>query len=133
MTQAEAVLLAYLIVWTLWGHWYVLRRWDERQKHKRRSKAALKTAATRKRNSPSNGRGVQPKPEKKPRARKAKPPLKDHTMTAESAWFKLLNDVDEVDYNELDMGEAWRPQVRRFDGTAREYAARDDSGGSVEG
>lgn len=129
MTQAEAVLLAYLIVWTLVGHWYALRRWDAHQKHKRRSRAARKAAATRKMNG--HGRPAKPKPEKKPRARKAKPPLEDRVLTAESAWFKLLNDVDEVDYNELEMGEAWRPKVRRFDGTAKEYAARDDAEGSV--
>jgi hypothetical protein len=126
MTDAEVWLLAYCIVWTLVGHWYVLRRWDVWQKHRRRSKAAQKAAATRKMNG--QGRPKQPpkpKTPKKPRAKKPKPALQDKVVTTESAWFTLEDEEDAPDYNEADLSAEWHPEVRRFDGTAKEYAARD--------
>src|SRR5688500_1360220 len=126
MTDAEAWLLAYCIVWTLVGHWYALRGWDERQKHRRRSKAAQKAAATRK----GNGHGRQPAA-KKPRAKKPKPALQDKVVTTDSAWFTLEDEEEAPDYNEANPNEVdllaeWRPKVRRFDGTAREYAQREE-------
>lgn len=135
MTQAEAWLLAYLIVWTLIGHWYALRRWEMRRKHKRRSQAARKAAATRKANR-DRGLGHSPRstrPAKAPAVRKprAKKPLTDKVVTTESSWFTLEDEEDAPDYNEIDP-MTWRPKVRRFDGTAAEYSRRDESSDNVE-
>lgn len=95
MTAAEAWLLLYCIGWTIAGHWYALRWWEARRKHKRRSAAAVRAAATRKQNAAlkpgTPGRG--------------KP-----TKTLPASWLSPLEDEsDEVEYNEMPTDQSgWR-------------------------
>ena len=145
MGTAEDVwtwIVAYCIFTSALAHAWTIYRWRERRKHYRRSKRAKKAAATRKRNGtqprprqpkvpvgelgagrhPFTGPTPKPKPVEEPDER---------VVTAESAWFHLLNDdEDDPEYNEIDP-KTWQPVVRRFDGGAKEYAARDETDGSV--
>ena len=134
MTQAEAVLLAYLIVTSIAGHIAFFRWRDRQRKHKIRSKAARKAADTRRRNAEAHPQPPRSKEPPTPRKRKPKT-LTDNVVTTDSAWFTLPED-QEPDYNEIDLGalvgdDGWKPEVRRFDGGAIEYAHRDQGNGSV--
>lgn len=139
MTEFEAWLLAYLIFTSALAHAWTIYRWRERRKHYRRSKAAKKAAATRKKNGTGSRKPAftsDPVPSPQPQPKETPAVKRERQVTAESAWFQLLDEGDEgeaPDYNELDpkmLAKGWK--VRRFNGGASEYAHRDDPDATVQ-
>ena len=132
MSEPLQWVIAYCVAATIISHVYLALRIKARRAHYKRSQAARKAAATRRANGTvkkakeegiGTGRSVWAGPEPK------QPKKDERTVAAESAWFQVLNgstDEDEPDYNELDL-ENWKPVVRRFDGTAKEYSQREDN------
>jgi hypothetical protein len=136
MTEPLQWVFAYCIAATIVSHVYLVVRIRERRKHYRRSQAARKAAATRKR----NGTHRKPRQPEIPAGRhpfsgplpKAKPP-EQRVEVADMAWFERLagdDDGEEPEYNEADP-KTWQPVVRRIDGGAKEYRERPGGPGNV--